>query len=323
MYVRAFLPVLALSLAAQISVTTPLVEIPVIGRSKNAPVRDLSKDDFKLFEKGKERKIAVFSVNAVSPTPTVAQASSAAATPAIATNIFTNRPVGYRPPVNVTVVLLDGLNTDLKDQNYARLQALKFLRQIRPEDRVAVYALGSTLRVLNDFTSDATRLATTVGRFSGDNIGLTDAADAAPADTPNDGLGSDKIVEDAIRNLSNDMISDYTVQIRAEKTAAALEAIAAHIGSIPGRKNLIWITSGFPFLIGHIGDGQANSEDTSFDDDISGITALKKGQRPGERLARDGQRSGRQPRAQPEKLHPGGPPRHARPQRRECGRLPR
>src|SRR6202012_2930989 len=110
----------------------------------------------RLYEKGKERKIAVFTVNAVHHE---ASQPISASTPQASPGVFTNRPPGVPLPVNVTVVLLDGLNTDIKDQNYARAQALKFLRQIRPEDRVAVYALGSTLRVLNDFTSDSTRLA--------------------------------------------------------------------------------------------------------------------------------------------------------------------
>src|SRR5205807_1970120 len=40
---------------------------------------------------------------------------------------------------------------------------------------------------------------------------------------------------------------------RVRTTAAAMETIANHIGRVPGRKNLIWITGSFPFTIGQRG----------------------------------------------------------------------
>lgn len=271
---------IALCLAGQpvLRVTTRLVQVSVVVRDKNGPVRGLTADDFTLLEKGKKRKIAVFSASSSSSASSSASSSVsavAAKTAAPGPGLVTNRPAAGETPSNVTVVLLDALNTDNKDQNYARQQLLRFLRQIRPEDRVAVYTLGSQLRVLNDFSSDAARLAATVARYSGE-VGFTNGADAPLADNPV-GIGSDKIVMDAIQNQARDMVSDYSIQIRAEKTAAALEAIAQHIGNIPGRKSLIWITSGFPFVIGLIGDGQTNSEENAFDNNISGVTAAKKG----------------------------------------------
>ncbi len=280
MKVHRLLPAaMVLALMAQnsdqpvLSVTTRLVEMNVIVRGKDGPVRDLTKEDFTLFENGKPRKIAFFSRNAASPATLAAKPASV---PASSAGLVTNRPRGaVETPVNVTVVLLDGLNTEIKDQQYAREEFLKFLKQIRPEDRLAVYTLGTKLRVLNDFTGDAQRLAAVVNRYAGDNLGLAEAAGAGLSDAP-DGIGTDKIIQDAINNQMHDLVSDYTIRMRAETTAAALEAIANHIGHIPGRKSLIWISASFPFVIGHIGDGQTNSEDTAFDDDISGVTAAKK-----------------------------------------------
>ncbi|HUA58374.1 MAG TPA: VWA domain-containing protein [Verrucomicrobiae bacterium] len=273
---RLAAPLLALTLAAQksdqplVRVTTRLVEINVIVRDKGGPVRDLSQDDFVLTEKGKPRKIAFFQkYDSTAPAPPMSSATPAAP------GIVTNRPTGSTPRLNVTIVLLDGLNTAVKDQDYAKQQFLAYLKQVRPEDRIAVYTLGSQLRVLNDFTNDASRLAAAVAKFTGANTGVTDTEihGATAASTE----GNDEIVAEAIENAMNDLISDRSVRIRAETTAAAMEAIANHISGIPGRKNLIWISSSFPFVIGHIGDGQANSEDTAFDNDINGVTAAKRG----------------------------------------------
>jgi len=74
-------------------------------------------------------------------------------------NVFTNIPGERREATtSATVVLFDTLHTQVLDQPYARQQFVKFLQQIHPEDRVAVYALGRRIRILSDFTNDAQRL---------------------------------------------------------------------------------------------------------------------------------------------------------------------
>ena len=45
-------------------------------------------------------------------------------------------------------------------------------------------------------------------------------------------------------------IADFQVINRVQSTLSGLEAIANHLARLPGRKNLVWISSGFPFSIG-------------------------------------------------------------------------
>ena len=45
------------------------------------------------------------------------------------------------------------------------------------------------------------------------------------------------------------MADFYTIN-RTRQTLKAIEAIAQHVSRLPGRKNLIWISGGFPFSIG-------------------------------------------------------------------------
>src|SRR3954464_12558061 len=118
----------AAPLAAQIRVTTRLVEVNVLVRDKNGPVRGLSKSDFEIFDRGTARPIAFFTENIAAPRP-------GSAPELLPANVFSNAPERRGlDPVSATVVLFDGVNTPLKDQIWAKKQFLAFLGQIRPRD---------------------------------------------------------------------------------------------------------------------------------------------------------------------------------------------
>ena len=73
----------------------------------------------------------------------------------IAPGIFTNRPeYSPGPARNVTAIVIDSLNTLPEDQVAVKAQVMQYLRALAPNTRVAVYALGSNLRILHDFTDD-------------------------------------------------------------------------------------------------------------------------------------------------------------------------
>jgi len=120
---------------------------------KRADGTTLTKDDFKIFDNRQPQQIASFSMESVK----VAQEKTKTAAP-LPQNTFTNR-VELRPkaPNSVTVMLLDGLNTKFEDQVYAKQQLIKFLAELHAEDRVAVYTLGTQLKILHDFTATPRR----------------------------------------------------------------------------------------------------------------------------------------------------------------------
>ena len=220
-------------------VTTRLVQVNVVVHDKSGqPVAGLTKDDFTLFEKGKERKIAFFSVVAGHKP---LKLSREAQLPA---NIFSNRVKRGESPTSATVILFDALNTSFQDQAYAKGQLIKFLQKIQPEDRVAIYLLTRRLIILQDFTSDPEHLLRALARFRASSSAVLDAADPAPPDpTGNDDL--DQFLENALQ-----MESDFYNVRRVEDTLQAMELIAAHLSGVPGRKNLIWFSAGFPFSLG-------------------------------------------------------------------------
>jgi len=89
-------------------------------------------------------------------------------------------------PTSITVILFDGLNTRFQDQAYARRQIVKFLSEIQPHDRVALYLLGGNLRILHDFTNNSDHLAKALSKYRGRISGELDAADPAPREPTGD-----------------------------------------------------------------------------------------------------------------------------------------
>jgi VWFA-related protein len=257
-----------------IRVSTHLVEVSVVVRDKSGPVAGLTAADFSLFDQNKPQKIATFAVNSLQPPP----GAPAGTPPAVAKardplppNVYSNRPeTKASVPANTVVILLDGLNTVIRDQQYARQQFLGFLKQLKPTDRVAIYALNSKLTVFHEFTNDSARLLESVTRYSGENSHSLAASSATGADTG-------EFVLDSWLNDSAGMAADRAFADRAHTTADALEAIANHIARLPGRKSLVWISGSFPLSIGHLGsDGVANWEDAAFDQQTASVPSGNK-----------------------------------------------
>jgi len=226
-------------------VTTHLVQVSVIVQDKKGePVAGLTKDDFSILDRGQPQTISTFSVESIHPLPPPAEPPPP--------NLFSNRfEQKGGAPASVTVILLDALNTKFEDMAYARQQIIKFLGQLQPQDRVALYSLTTHLTVLHDFTSDATRLLQALDRFKGHSS----ATLAASEPDPDSGPAETGIAQlDAFLSGAFQREADFFTTNRARQTAGAIEAIANHVARLPGRKNLIWVSGGFPFYIGFDGD---------------------------------------------------------------------
>ena len=207
---------------------TRLVQVDVVVKSKDAPLSGLTKDDFQVSDNGKPQQIAIFSVREVNATRPVAVPLPA--------GVVTNRPQ-YRgsEPVSATVVLMDAQNTFPEDQGYARLQALKYLDRASRRELVAVYALDTTLKVLQEFTEDHDALRTSIDKYK-----MTQSLNMQDG-TP----GSPGLLTGLTGNGPNAMRA-MNFQRQADITSAAFEAIARHLAGMPGRKKFIWITAAPP-----------------------------------------------------------------------------
>jgi len=220
--------------------STRLVQVSVVVHDRRGePVADLKKEDFAISERGKPQQIAFFSM----------ESAAAPATPPrpLPPHIFTNV-VAQRGgvPTSVTVILLDLLNTSWADQHYARDALVKFLGQLQPQDRVALFALGKrSLTLLHDYTADASSLLTRIRALKGEIPGDLDASTLDP-DT-----------QQELRDLNlggladaNEREADFFTAGRIVNTLDAMESIAQHLSGLPGRKSVIWLSGGFPLTIG-------------------------------------------------------------------------
>lgn len=223
-----------------IRTTTRLVQVSVIAHDKHSVAAgDLTEQDFRVFDNGQEQKIAFFAKDS--------SEENSAPAPRLPPNTWSNRSGGRGGiPVNLTILLFDGLNTRLADQSRSRQQILTFLGKLKPEDRVALYYLGDTLRVLHDFTSDTNSLLRTLAKAGMYNGHLV--SDEEPDASTEDSTGDDDM-DQFIRN-SDVFIQQYQTTDRVLRTTDAFEAIAAHVASLPGRKSLFWVSGSFPLLLG-------------------------------------------------------------------------
>ena len=225
-----------------IRTTTRLVQVSVIVQDKSgASITGLKKQDFNLFDDGAPQEIAFFSSTTPASTPQHA----------LPVNVVTNRSdLTGKETGEIIVILYDELNTSFEDQAYARQHILRFLKSIRPQDHVAIFALTSDLLVLHTFSDDSVALANSVDRFSPQLTAAFDASHPAKFNVP--ALANDpfwKSFEGRV-NGANAEIADSATDDRYRATYAAFMAIADYVVNIPGRKSLIWVSGGIPIDIG-------------------------------------------------------------------------
>jgi VWFA-related protein len=228
----------AVATAPVVRTTTRLVQVSVIARDKKGEAaRDLTAADFVVLDNGHPQKIEIFRKE-TSELPAKAPA-------ALPPDMYTNQMRRTNSvPGNATMLLLDGLNTEISDQGYARQQILKFLGQIHAQDRMAVFTLARQLHVLQDFTSDSTKLVAAVGKYSGQTT--MDLEASTPTDLQTGDQTIDAVLQDAFQREAN-----MYIQERVDITVGALIDIANYAKALPGRKNLLWISGSFPFSVGY------------------------------------------------------------------------
>ncbi|HEV7550824.1 MAG TPA: VWA domain-containing protein, partial [Candidatus Angelobacter sp.] len=226
--------------AAVLKVKTRLVVVDVIALDhKGNPVAGLKADDFTLQEENKPQKIRVFNFQQAP------RGQPAVMTPAaLSANRITNMP-RFKTNSALNVLLLDGINVTNTNQKYAREEMLKFLEKLPAGQPLAVYAMGTKLRMLQDFTVDPALLKEAVKKAKSNALGVrsqsSNAVDLPPATL--DAMPPAMLMQ-ILRFGQDQAINQMDERVRL--TIEQLGALARNLSGFPGRKNLIWMSEAFP-----------------------------------------------------------------------------
>jgi VWFA-related protein len=252
-------PTPATSGVATIYARSNLVVVDVVVTdSKKNPVHGLQKSDFVLMENGKPQVVRNFEEHTELP----ASETMVAPAPKLPPDLFTNK---SSAPANgpANVLVLDYLNTPQTAHASARKQLLDYLDKAPAGTRIAIFILTERLTMLQGFTSDPAVLKAALTSMEGlprsSNL-IDDAEGVGSPDGPSfaeslGGAGGDTDsggVADVIRAI-HDAMTRVDAQISSEKkdmqvkyTLSAFDQLARYLVGIPGRKNVVWFSAGFP-----------------------------------------------------------------------------
>jgi VWFA-related protein len=231
---------------------TQLVLVPVVVTGKNGThIGGLKREAFRIEEHGKVREASIFEeVNSIAPDT---KARAVSAPPSGHANFAFGDSQGWR----LTVVVMDMVNTPYLYQQEGKRKLIQYLgKNLQRDEPTALFGLGqSGLKQLHPFTTDTGVLIAALKKVQGE-VGTTEMNDESA------NLVSDMTDSLDVNSVSQsaDTISQFMQDIQAtanafqqrnstRTTLQALTQIAHAYEAIPGRKTLIWVTGGFPFMI--------------------------------------------------------------------------
>ena len=232
--------------APLIRTTTRLVQLNVVVLdSRNHPVTGLQKDDFRVFDNGAPQQIAHFTASQGEEAQPVAQSPLS----------ISNRQVQGDEAPGATVILVDEtlldpqllgiVPLDLRAPILqARLLVLDYLATIKPGQQVAIYAMRREgIVVIHDFTDDPTRLveaAKSLGTPSHGKFVTVDDVLAASQTRTLHRWQQNPWLTDRLKGYGG------AESLNMGPMGYGLQAVVKHLKGMPGRKNLVWISTSFP-----------------------------------------------------------------------------
>jgi VWFA-related protein len=233
--------------------TTRLVQVHVVAvDGQGRPVTDLRREDFQIFDEKKQQPLSLF----------VAEGGPAGEATAGAAAIEHSH--GY------SAILLDWLNAGVAERLRGDDAVRKALRTMQPRQSVALYVLGTEppnvqhpLRMIWDFREPSEELAELIG----DPFVLPspDIAEQYGKFDARFGSGSrNRKIEEQIFDWNN----------RVMDTVRALNDLAGRMSRLPGKKSIVWLTTGFPMFLNGSGIAGARAAEVSYIGEMERVLAV-------------------------------------------------
>ena len=179
----------------------------VVTDKKGNYIRDLAQKDFKVWEDGKEQSVSSFS--------------------------YEENATSTKTQPRYIVLFFDNSTMDFGDQAKARDAAAKFIdANVGPDRLIAIAEFGGNVHISQNFTADAARLQQVVKGIKGSAVSPNAEPPVMVASLAAPPIGP---------SLSN-VESDFGVH----SVLLALRSLAKGLATVPGRKTLVMLSSGFP-----------------------------------------------------------------------------
>lgn len=234
----------AQSTSIRFTSSTELVLVPTVVNDKSGNhISGLKKEEFFLKQDGKSQPIAVFEE--------VQTNSARMHRSAGEHGTFSNFDPGGTVYPRLSVIVLDFVNTPFADVANARKELLKFLSEVaksgEPMCLLALTRGGLTL--LHDFTDDPKLLGAALSKVEGNGAPLIHESLVEAGHPTGGGLAAvlTMLVRQELQNET--LLAATEAKVSASLTVQALQQIAKAFRGLPGRKSLIWASSGFPFSL--------------------------------------------------------------------------
>lgn len=254
----------------KVQATEVLVDT-IVTDKRNRIVPNLKAEDFVIYEDGVAQKLVSFrlyrgepAIKEHEPAP---PAASVAATPVAGMTL--------QPPT-LTILLLDYSSVEIQNQKLVREASAKYVREkLQPNDRMAVFALGTSLQFLTNFTKDRDTLLAALKRsdvtgtaVAAERADLNEGIDrggvgfaastgmsqptvgsgagAASAGSGMGSAGSAAADAMALRRIAAQYAALRSAMDRqqARELLTAIRAIALGVKHIEGRKSLVLFSQG-------------------------------------------------------------------------------
>ncbi len=232
------------SLATKFKTRAELVTVPVVVTYKNGlHVLGLKKEDFTLLEDGKPQKIANLEE--------IEKTSGPAKVPAAQPGQFSNLQVEDNRPTQLTLIVLDKLNTPIEDQPFAKQQILKYLNDsVNTHQLTSLFVITRDgMRVVHDFTADPQLLAAALKKVKGEKKLVDEASEEAIPKASGSGLDAVIAIMLEKQHMADQRLESQERTTSIDITLRSMQQIAQYCAGIPGRKAMLWASAGFPFSV--------------------------------------------------------------------------